>query len=211
MNRSPVHPPPARPVTPLEDAERWESLVDTLARQTDSGDLHIFAYGSLIWNPCFEVAVREPAVLDGYRRSFSIWTVHARGSPERPGLGLALVPCDGSRCNGVLFGLAPETGVSALLPLWEREMWTRAYHPKWVQVTSGRGSRTALTFVVSEDQPQYAGTMPDCVSARYIASATGKFGSCRDYLAQTVAALQEAGISDPELEALLRRVDRIRV
>jgi cation transport regulator ChaC len=42
-----------------------------------------------------------------------------------------------------------------------------------------------------------------------IAHARGENGTCRDYLAATVAALSEHGIEDITLAALLRQVDRL--
>ena len=53
--------------------------------------LYIFAYGSLIWKPGFDWAERRLAALTGWRRSFCMSSIHYRGTPEAPGLVLALV------------------------------------------------------------------------------------------------------------------------
>jgi cation transport protein ChaC len=45
--------------------------------------------------------------------------------------------------------------------------------------------------------------------ARIIAGAAGKAGTNRDYLANTVAHLDELGIDDGSLHELLRRVERL--
>ena len=204
------HPPPAAPVPPIGDAERRQSLRDTLSLAPQNEDLRVFAYGSLAWNPCFDWTSKRPATLRHYHRSFSIWTVHARGTPEKPGLGLALEPRRDAACGGILFTLSAGAGEAELIPLWEREMWTRIYQPKWLVVEAEGDVFPTLVFVVSPDEPQYAGDLPRAESSRLIASATGKFGSCRDYLADTVRALEEAGIPDPGLEALLGEVDSDR-
>ena len=203
-----IRPPPARPVPPLADAARRRSLSETLARVPNSAGIRVFAYGSLMWNPCFESAARRVAVLHDYRRAFCIWTVHARGTPSRPGLGLALEPSAGASCAGVLYDLSPGIGTDGLLPLWEREMWTAVYRPQWIRVDVDNVGADALAFVVDPGQPQYAGDLPIGEQARYIAAAAGKFGSCRDYLAETVEALRAEGVPDADLETLLFEVDR---
>ena len=52
--------------------------------------LWVFGYGSLIWNPGFVFADRQRATLSGWRRSFCMHSVQYRGTPEAPGLVLAL-------------------------------------------------------------------------------------------------------------------------
>lgn len=205
-----VRPPPSRPVPPLADEARRRSLRETLAQAPNPAGIRVFAYGSLMWNPCFEATARRVALLHGYRRAFCIWTVHARGTPSRPGLGLALEPSAGASCAGVLFDLSPGLGADGLLPLWEREMWTAVYRPRWIRVTVDNVRADALSFVVDPDQPQYAGNLPISEQARYIAAAAGKFGSCRDYLAETVEALRAEGVPDPDLETLFFEVEQGR-
>ena len=203
-----VRPPPARPVPPFADAARRRSLGETLACAPNPAEIRVFAYGSLMWNPCFEATARRAAVLPDYRRALCIWTVHARGTPSRPGLGLALEPNAGASCAGVLYDLSPGIGADELLPLWEREMWTAVYRPQWIRVDVDNARADALAFVVNPSQPQYAGDLPVAEQARYIAAAAGKFGSCRDYLAETVEALRAEGAPDTDLETLLFEVDR---
>jgi len=90
----------------LSDADRKASLQAMLAERPDSGEVWVFAYGSLIWRPCFEYAERLKATLAGYRRRFSVWTLIARGTPAAPGLALALEEGDGA-CHGVAYRLSP--------------------------------------------------------------------------------------------------------
>ncbi|MHA1566134.1 MAG: gamma-glutamylcyclotransferase, partial [Alphaproteobacteria bacterium] len=90
----------------LSDTERAASLQAMLACRPKADDIWVFAYGSLIWRPCFNYVTRSRAVLDGYRRRFSIWTLIARGTPAAPGLALALEAGDGA-CHGVAYCLTP--------------------------------------------------------------------------------------------------------
>ena len=149
---------------------------------------------------------RCKAILHGYRRDFCVFTVEARGAPDSPGLGLGL-RVDSAFCQGVLIPL-PEDGRSeALTSIWEREMLTAVYQPKWVSVEVDSKITTALTFVVDELHPQCAGDLSEEAQAVMIGSAVGELGSCRDYLVNTIDALRNVGIHDLPLEGLLRRVN----
>ena len=57
----------------------------------------VFGYGSLLWNPGFEPIEQMRADLPGYRRSFCMLSIHHRGTPEDPGLVLALDAGRGER------------------------------------------------------------------------------------------------------------------
>ena len=75
----------------LSDEELERSWTETLADNPDpSGDLWIFGYGSLIWNPAFHYVERRIARLHGFHRRFCLWTQLGRGSIERPGMMLGL-------------------------------------------------------------------------------------------------------------------------
>ena len=190
----------------LTSSERKQSLQSTIESAPELETISLFAYGSLIWRPCFEGQSRRKAILQGYRRDFCVYTVEARGTSNNPGLGLGL-RVDSGICEGVLLKL-PESGRSeALLSIWEREMLTAVYQPQWVSVEVDTKVTTALTFVVNETHPQFAGDLSENAQATMIGSATGKLGPCRDYLVNTIDALTNAGIHDPTLERLLRCVN----
>ena len=190
----------------LTPCERKRSLQCTIESAPDPEAILLFAYGSLIWRPCFEVQSTCKAILHGYRRDFCVYTVEARGTSDNPGLGLGLRVDSGS-CEGVLLLLPADGRSEALNSIWEREMLTAVYQPQWVSVEVATKVSTALTFVVDESHPQCAGDLSEEAQAAMIGSATGQLGSCRDYLVNTINALRNAGIHDPTLENLLRRVN----
>ena len=129
--------------------------------------------------------------------------------PEQPGLGLGLREAPGSQCRGLCLTSEVELPRGAALDaLWEREMWTGIYRPRWVRLQTGGKTVDAIAFVVDPDHPQFAGDLPVADQAARIARAGGAFGSCRDYLAQTVRALDRHGCPDPALAALLELTDR---
>src|ERR1700761_7484218 len=76
-----------------------QSLAETMSRRPERGDLWVFAYGSLMWNPISEYDSRVIATLDDWHRSFCIRLVAGRGSPEKPGRMLSLEP--GGTTEGV--------------------------------------------------------------------------------------------------------------
>ena len=80
------------------DAQLHRSLSHTLS-QAPRGDVWIFAYGSLIWNPIFPFAEKRVARIYGLHRSFCLWSRVGRGTRENPGLVLGLD--DGGSCSGL--------------------------------------------------------------------------------------------------------------
>jgi len=194
-----------RVLPPLSEEARAQSLGAIRRAMPEEGPVWVFAYGSLIWDPCFAFDAKETAVLDGFRRAFNFWSVLSRGTPERPGLGLGLEP--GGACRGVLFRLAESNLEADLDALWKREMYSAVYEPRWLRVETPAGTRPAIAFVTSTEHGQYAGGLDTETTARIIAGASGENGLCRDYLAATVDALARHGIDDPTLSALLALVD----
>ena len=201
------NPPPKSLIRPITERRRADLLLKTLGNAPEPSAIRVFGYGSLMWNPCFDYTDSSPAILHNYRRGFSIWSVYARGTPENPGLGFALEKETGSICDGIVFTLPSNTTSEDLIPLWEREMWTDTYRPVWTYVEANGECVAALTFVVSKDHIQYAGDLPTRVKAEYIVKAAGKYGTCSDYLAQTVYTMRRLGINDAQLEELLEIVE----
>ena len=196
---------PGAPLRPLSDDARRQSLAVTLAAGPGSGPVWLFAYGSLMWSPCFGFDAQTTATLDGYRRTFNFWSVVARGTPETPGLGLGLEP--GGACRGILYRLAEGSRAADLEAIWAREMFSDVYAPRWLPVATPDGARTALCFVTDPAHDFYTGMLEPDSAALLIARAAGTKGRCRDYLAETVATLARHGLADPDLDTLLTLVD----
>lgn len=205
MPDEPINPPPQSFVE-WTDERRDSNLRETLAQSPDPDSLWVFGAGSLIWDPRFDADETRTATLTEYRRAFSFWTIRARGSFERPGLGLALEP--GGTCAGVAFRV-PEGGRDEILDaLWRREMSGGVYRPTWAQAETDAGSIWTLGFVANREHRNYAGDLPRDLSARIIATAQGSRGTCHEYLALLVDALDRHGIEDKETVALHQAVQR---
>ena len=166
-------------------------------------DLWIFAYGSLMWRPGFEAAEVRHARLDGWRRSFCIYSRFHRGSPRRPGLVLGLDR--GGTCEGLAFRVASEKARETLHYLREREQVGSVYREALVPVTLLAGARNevlALAFLVERAHPSYAGQLSLAEQAHLVRGGLGRSGNNIDYLASTLAHLRQLGIRERELERL---------
>ena len=172
----------------------------------------IFGYGSLLWNPGFHIADRRLARLNGYRRAFCMRSIHHRGTPQNPGLVLALDEDADAWCDGVALQLVQESAYSDLETLRERELVSSAYLEQIVELEmTGGECLSALAYVIDRNHVQYCGRLPLDEQARIIAIARGGRGTNREYLESTVARLRQLGISDPELENLDVLVGNLKV
>jgi glutathione-specific gamma-glutamylcyclotransferase len=198
--------PGARLVT---EKERLASLHETLAIRP-RGDVWVFGYGSLVWNPAIDAVERRIARVDGWHRSFCLSITTLRATADRPGVMLSLDR--GGSCHGAAYRLAPDAVEHELRLLWRREMVVPGYVPRWVQIADANGDPigAAIAFTTDSTHPQYAGSLEDACIACRLATAAGSLGSAADYLRRTCEGLQAAGISDPELSRLVGVVRKIQ-
>ncbi len=174
-----------------------------------SGDAWVFGYGSLIWRPGFEFAERRLAVLRGYHRSFCMASVKYRGTPEDPGLVLALDAAATARCSGVAYRIEAAAREAVIAYLRERELVSYAYEEMELPVTLEDGQEvTAICYVVDRSHAQYRGGLSLADQADVIARAVGPMGPNVEYLLNTVAGLAALGLEDPEMTALAGLVRR---
>lgn len=187
----------------LEEAE-----LDHLAERLTAGHprpIPIFAYGSLIWNPGFEVQARRRARALGWHRDFSLTLETFRGTPERPGLMLALA--SGGSCEGVVLEIAEGTECQSLRALLKREIVVHelAANACWIDVETERGRETALTFYADPvDVPLVQLSIEE--QAQRLATAAGAAGSGAEYLLRTARGLADLGIHDDYIWTLQRMV-----
>lgn len=165
----------------------------------------VFAYGSLMWRPGFDFVDCRPAVLRGYHRAFCVYSVHYRGTEEKPGVVLGLDR--GGSCRGRAYRISADAGNAVLDYLHEREMITGVYKPRWVKIAIPGRRVTAATYLVDHDHEQYTGKLGDRAAARLILQGHGSSGSNLDYLENTVRHLDELGIADCPMHRLLRYVE----
>src|ERR1700759_5008800 len=128
-----------------------------------------------MWNPALAVAESSTCPGRGWHRSFCFWAPLGRGTPELPGLMLALER--GGNCEGIAYRLSPDQVRSELAILWNREMLAGFYRPGWVPTTL-RGGRTgaAVSFGVDPTHGRYGGGLPIDRQAHPLAFAEGRRG-----------------------------------
>jgi cation transport protein ChaC len=182
-----------------------EATLDAVLLTHDPGlDLHVFGYGSLMWDPALDVLGSGVALVPGWHRHFCLRMIFGRGAPEAPGVMLALDR--GGSCRGVLYRIAAHKVRTELRLLWRREMLAGSYDARWVWAwTDGRRVR-ALTFVAIRRHERYIGNLPVDALARLVRTGQGRFGDCRSYFDATVQTLQRLGIQDAGIERLRHAV-----
>jgi len=194
--------------TVLSESERDANRYALLDRRRANQSVWVFAYGSLMWNPAVHVAEYRFARVYGFHRSFCLWTPLGRGSPDNPGIVLGMKP--GGSCNGVVLRLASDAVDEETRILWRREMFSGVYQPRWLRAHSSRGEVDAIAFTMDTTHERYTGDIPLERTVRALATAAGRLGSSYDYLASTVAHLDELGLHDGAMHKLLQHVENYR-
>lgn len=199
--------PQSQPDMQHRTEEQMLALLEkTWSEHDEKEDLYLFGYGSLIWNPAFHYAAQSSATLHGWHRRFCLKTYAGRGTPEAPGLLLALD--HGGACKGVAFRIAAAQAREELGLVWRREMYGGSYNARWVRLRTPEGERRAITFVCNRKHPRYLPEICDVETARLIATASGDLGSCREYLENTVQHLAALGMRDSGLERIARALPK---
>ena len=186
------------------DAYREESRRKSLS-DVHSGDLWVFAYGSLMWDPAFMFDEVRIAHLSSHERRFCLKTVLGRGTPEKPGLMAGLD--DGQGCDGLAFRVPKEIVEEETRIIWRREMLLHAYTPVLVTATTALGLIEVLAFTVDRTAKNYMPSLTLRQTAHYIATGKGVYGSSREYLENMVGQFEILGIQDEALFKL-REVTR---
>lgn len=175
------------------------------------GDLWVFGYGSLLWNPGFDVAEQRIARLVGWQRSFCMASIHHRGTADAPGLVLALDRSDDAVCHGLAFRVAGAQAAATLEYLRARELVSSAYLEtrQRLELDCGAAIEDVVTYVIDPAHAQYC-TLPLEDQAQIIARAVGGRGPNDEYLENTARHLAALGLPDPDLDWLVARVRQIK-
>jgi cation transport protein ChaC len=166
----------------------------------------VFGYGSLLWNPGFEIDDTQVGVMHDYARSFCMRSIHHRGTVERPGLVLALDEVKGASCEGVALRVKAGDETHTLAYLRERELISSAYLERTLPVHLKTGEVIeAVTYVIDPDHNQYCHLDLE-EQAQAITHAVGDRGPNPEYLHNTAQHLVDLGIEDADLNWLSQRV-----
>lgn len=171
------------------------------------GDVWVFAYGSLMWNPGFPFAERREARLVGAHRTLCVYSFHHRGTPEKPGLVLGLDL--GGSCRGIAYRVAAADWPQTHAYLTEREQISGVYREavRRIRLLDGSGrDAPAVAYLVNRAHPQYARGLTLEDQLHLVRRSHGKSGPNTDYVVATVKALESLGIHDPGLAYLAQHL-----
>jgi cation transport protein ChaC len=192
----------AMPPLPAPVRDPAALLAHTRRQWGSRDDLWLFGYASLIWRPEFDADEQRPALVRGFHRTLRMHSRVNRGTPARPGLVFALL--GGGSCRGVAYRIARERADAVLERLWEREMPTGVYTPRWLPCITPQGHVRALAFTLERSSPNYTGAIDDERMLDILRHARGRYGSTLDYLMDTARCLVQRGVHDREIERLVQ-------
>jgi cation transport regulator ChaC len=165
------------------------------------GAVWLFGYGSLLWRPGFEFVRRCPARLDGWQRRFWQASDDHRGTPERPGRVVTLIP--GGVCHGAAYRITGSAAEAVLASLDHRERGGYGRRIERIALDGG-GAVEGLLYFAAPRNARYRGDEPVAAIARTVVGAVGPSGSNLEYLERLVASIAALGASDPHVEAVWR-------
>ena len=170
------------------------------------GDLWVFAYGSLMWDPALRFAEVRRANAPGHERRFILMDDKGgRGTQEAPGLMAALDRGDG--CEGLAYRIRAEDVDAETEILFRREVIGPGYIPEFVPVRIGDTDATALSFLANHDNAVIRGGITREEQVRCIATGAGFLGTSREYLVNIVEHFALLAIVDDHCADLLEAVD----
>jgi glutathione-specific gamma-glutamylcyclotransferase len=183
-----------------------------MSKTLDQGgeDVWVFAYGSLMWRPGFDVLERRNARLVGAHRALCVYSFVHRGTPERPGLVFGLDR--GGNCRGIAYRVAAVKRAATIDYLRAREQVTLVYREAWRRVwldDDPQRSVHALCYMVDRGHRQYAGRLSLAEQLHFVRQGHGRSGACRDYVLAAVKELEALGCRDAELYTLTERIKGI--
>ena len=169
----------------------------------ETGDLWVFGYGSLMWRPGFRYLERRSRPSDraapGALRLFLRASRHAgTAGPGARARSRRHVPRHrlSGRCRG---------RAETIEYLREREQVTSVYIETMRQIELEDDARRrvrALCYIVDRSHVQYAGRLTLDESLHLVRQGHGSSGANRDYVVETVRALEALGYREDELHLL---------
>lgn len=175
--------------------------------ENNGKDLWVFGYGSLIWRPGFDFIEQHKARCVGAHRALCVYSFVHRGTPEKPGLVLGLDR--GGNCRGIAYRVAAANRAATIQYLREREQVTMVYREAWRTVWLDDDPKqrvSAICYMVNRGHEQFAGRLTLEQQLHHVRQGHGHSGPNRDYVLETVGALEKLGFRDRELHLLAERL-----
>ena len=177
------------------EARRTRSRISVFSSRPNNGDLWVFGYGSLMWDPGIVFEEVRHATIRGYSRNLCQETRSGRGSSDNPALLIALKEGSGF-CSGLAFRIPERYIARESAILWRREMIKCSYLPTWLQIETPQGIVDGLAFVMNQAHEEFRDVIPTSEACLQISKARGPAGTNRDYIEKLAKQLTRLGIHD---------------
>jgi cation transport protein ChaC len=182
--------------------EDYQAAAQKLLGDAGDNPLWVFAYGSLLWRPAFDMKATHLAWVRGWRRDFCMEIRRWRGSPEQPGLMMGLR--QGGVCTGIVVQLTDDDRQAQLVRLLKREVDSEEdlRSMRWIEVDTDQGQVRALASWAEPVMSRMFVEKSIEEQAYMLARACGSGGSGAAYLHRTVMSLADLGLADDYLTML---------
>lgn len=165
----------------------------------------IFGYGSLIWRPDFPFAEQAPGRIHGYKRRFWQGSPDHRGTENKPGRVVTLIPHEDEPCEGMAFRLNEHERDEVMAHLDHREKG--GYDRKVVEITLHSGEVVSgITWYATHDNPWFLGEADVVEIAKHILECVGPSGPNIEYLER----LFHVQSHDPHISDIMLAVHELR-
>ena len=143
-------------------------------RPRKGAELHVFAYGSLIWNPRLPPQARRPRADPRLPpRPLALFQLLPRHDAPPPAWSAAWPPA--ARASGLSSASHRTTARRSWPTSGKREILSPGvYHARRLTCRSGGRRLQAVTFVLNPAHPQYAGHLTDAERGRHPANGAGQ-------------------------------------
>jgi len=158
----------------------------------------LFAYGSLIYKVDFPYLDCCDAYIENWERRFWQQSHDHRGTPEKPGRVLTLIPTPGLRCHGRAFLIKPHTLTQ--LDLREKNGYLRHR----ISIHTPSRATEGLVYIAKPDNPAYQGNSSIDEIAGIIAKSIGPSGRNDEYVFKLCDALRKMRLVDEHVFAVER-------
>jgi cation transport protein ChaC len=118
---------------------------------------------------------------------------------------------DRGMCRGIAYRVAASARAQTIAYLRGREQVTAVYREttRRIDLEDGSGRQVrALCYVVDRGHVQYAGRLSIAECAHYVRQGLGQSGHNRDYVIETVRALEGLGYRETKLHLIAERVGK---
>ncbi|KAF2894501.1 hypothetical protein ILUMI_11672 [Ignelater luminosus] len=171
----------------------------------------IFGYGSLIWKADFPFETKAVGHVKGFERKFYQHSTYHRGTPEKPGRVVTLVPSSPeSQVWGVAYKIRNEDVEKVVNQLDYREKggYKRmqvVFYPKMIQAKPFQ----ITIYVGATDNLNYAGEADEDSIATQIVNSSGPSGTNAEYVYNLAKAMRTIAPQVPD-EHLFSIEEKVR-